>query len=113
MNTIDHLKYINDKYKLHKVYLELDDEKVLSNKQFKSLCSNRKYWWIKRNNSSTIPNYAIDYDNVEFLDMEKIEGNKKFKMEIELPCGYYTIGCGSSKNGIRYDFFITKEGELK
>jgi hypothetical protein len=85
-----------------KIILELDDNLVLSNKQIKYLTSNKKYWWIKKNN---------DFHNIKFIEISKIEGNKKFKMELELESGNYTIGCGTSKNGIKKDFSV-KNNEL-
>jgi hypothetical protein len=40
------------------------------------------------------------------MEIEKIEGSKTFKMELELETGNYTIGCGTSKNGIKKDFCV-------
>jgi hypothetical protein len=95
--------------KLNKITLELDDTLVLPNKQGKYLSSNKKYWWIKKNNSSSLKNFNINFNNVKFIDIEKIEGNKKFKMELELETGNYTIGCGTTKNGIRKEFHIKND----
>jgi hypothetical protein len=94
---------------LHKITLELDDTLVLQIKQVKNLTSNKKYWWIKKNNSSRIVNYNIDFDNVKFVEIEKTEGCKKFKMELELEIGNYTIGCGTKQNGIKKHFFVKND----
>lgn len=92
--------------KLHKITLELDNELVLPIKQVKSLTSNKKYWWIKKNNSSSFVNWNIDFHNFKFIEIEKIEGSKIFKMDLKLETGNYTIGCGTSKNGIKKDFCV-------
>jgi hypothetical protein len=97
------------KHILYKITLELDDNLVLPIKQVKNLISNKKYWWIKKNNSSRFVNYNIDFDNVKFMEIEKIEGCKKFKMELELEIGNYTIGCGTKKNGIKKDFCVKND----
>lgn len=92
--------------KTHKITLELDDKLVLPIKQVKYLNSNKKYWWIKKNNSSSFVNLNINFHDVKFMEIEKIEGSKTFKMELELETGNYTIGCGTSKNGIKKDFCV-------
>jgi len=92
--------------KTHKITLELDDKLVLPIKQVKYLSSNKKYWWIKKNNSSSFVNLNINFHDVKFMEIEKIEGSKTFKMELELETGNYTIGCGTSKNGIKKDFCV-------
>jgi hypothetical protein len=98
--------------KKYKITLELDDTLVLPIKQVKNLISNKKYWWIKKNNSSRFVNYHnIDY-NVKFLEIEKIEGYKKFKMELELEIGNYTIGCGTKQNGIKKEFCVKNDEDI-
>jgi hypothetical protein len=92
--------------KTHKITLELDDKLVLPIKQVKYLSSNKKYWWIKKNNSSSFVNLNINFHDVKFMEIEKIEGSKTFKMELELETGNYTIGCGTIKNGIKKDFCV-------
>lgn len=90
----------------HKITLELDDKLVLPIKQVKYLSSNKKYWWIKKNNSNSLVDLNIDFHDVKFIEIEKIEGSKIFKMELELEAGNYTIGCGTSKNGIKKNFCV-------
>ena len=80
----------------YKVTIELSDKLVLPNNQVKSMTSNKKYWWIKNNFGS----------QATFIEIEQVEGNKVFKMELELYKGNYTIGCGTYKNGIRKDFRV-------
>ena len=86
----------------YKIILELDDNLVLQNKQVQNMTSNKKYWWIKKNFSSF----------VEFIQIEQIEGNNKFKMDLELERGNYTIGCGTYKNGIRKDFRVSNDEHI-
>ena len=86
----------------YKIILELDDNLILKNKQVKNMTSNKKYWWIKKNLLSF----------VEFIEIEQIEGNNKFKMDLELERGNYTIGCGTHKNGIRKDFLVSNDEHI-
>ena len=44
-----------------------------------------------------------------FMEIEKIEGCNKFKMELELEMGNYTIGCGTKQNGIKKDFCVKND----
>ena len=84
--------------KKYKITLELDDNLVLPNKQVKGMTSNRKYWWIR--------------DRIDnFVDIGKIAGNIKFKMNLELEEGPYNIGCGTPKNSIRKNFYVSKDEE--
>ena len=57
-------------------------------------------------------NLNIDFNNVKFMEIEKIEGSKKFKMELELETGNYTIGCGTSKNYIKEDFCVKNDEHI-
>lgn len=86
----------------YKIILELDDNLLLQNKQIKNMTSNKKYWWIKKNLLSF----------VEFIEIKQIEGNNKFKMDLELERGNYTIGCGTYKNGIRKDFNVSNDEHI-
>jgi len=81
--------------KKYKITLELDPKLVLSNEQVKRISTNRKYWWIKNDD--------------DFINIDKIEANIKFKMDLELTNGSYTIGCGTIKNGIRKHFYVLKD----
>lgn len=94
--------YESTYYNKYKITLELTDNLVLQNKQIKNMTSNKKYWWIKKNL----------FGFVEFIDIEQIEGNNKFKMELELDRGSYTIGCGTYKNGIRKDFRVLNDNHI-
>lgn len=80
----------------YKIRLELDDSLILQDKQVKGMTTNRKYWWILK-------------DNGDFIDIGKIEGNVKFKMDLELDCGGYTIGCGTKSKGIRKWFCVLQD----
>ena len=80
----------------YKITLDLDDSLVLQNKQVKGMKTNRKYWWISKNDG-------------DFIDIGKIEGNKKLKIDLELENGGYTIGCGTRTNGIRKWIYVIKD----
>lgn len=88
---------------IHKITLELHDDLILPNKQVKYMKSNKKYWWIKKNYIG---------GHVKFIEIENIEGNKKFKMDLELERGSYTIGCGTHNNGIRKDFRVSNDDHI-
>lgn len=89
-----------------KITLELDDSLVLPNKQIKGMTSNRKYWWIRKDND------WWNTDDDDFLDIGKIEGNIKFRMDLELEKGWYFIGCGTPKNKIRERFYVSKDEQI-
>ena len=86
----------------YNITLELADTLTLPDKQFKYMKSNKKYWWIKNNWSS----------QATFIEIGQVEGNKQFKMNLELPKGNYTIGCGTYKNGIRKDFRVSGDEHI-
>lgn len=86
----------------YKITLELDDSLVLPNKQVKGMTSNRRFWWIRKDN-------GWNTDEDDFIDIGKMEGNIKFNMNLELEKGWYSIGCGTPKNRIKRDFYVSKD----
>ena len=98
MNT--KMKWVGQPYipyrNKYKITIELSNKLILPNNQVKYMTSNKKYWWIKNNDGS----------QATFIEIAQVEGNKAFKMDIELSKGNYTIGCGTYKNGIRKDFRV-------
>ena len=78
---------------LYSVSITLDKNAVLSKKQIRNINSRRKYRWLK------------SFDG-EFYDVGEIEGSEPFLMTVSLPKGEYTIGCGTQKNSIKFDFRV-------
>ena len=83
---------------LYPVQITLDKDAVLTKSQLKGITSRRKYWWLK----STEDGFGSDI----FYDIGEIEGNIPFSKEVHLPTGKYTIGCGTPKCAIRFDFKV-------
>ena len=73
--------------------LSLPENSVLPTKVISKIQSDRKYWWIR------------SFEG-EFFDVDKLEGDKPFCQSVSLSTGYYTIGVGTPKNNIRYDFRV-------
>ena len=79
---------------LYTVDITLDKDIVLSKKQMQTITSKRRYWWLK------------SFDG-EFYDVGELEGSIPFSKSVLLPIGYYTIGCGTPKSSIKFDFRVS------
>lgn len=60
--------------------------------------SNRAHWWMRRDN--------------EFISLpDRVRGDSRIDIEMDLKPGEYTLGVGTGKDAIRETHTVTEEGE--
>jgi hypothetical protein len=76
----------------YNVNVTLGKNLVISQKQFNTITTRRKFWWLRKT--------ANGFDDGSFIDIGEIKGTTPFSMNLTLCPGDYSIGCGTKKTGV-------------
>lgn len=75
----------------------VESRRKMSNTSFHRRCSGRqKFWWLR------------SVDRGEFVRIPEVRGDEYFEMQLDLPPGTYTLGCGPRGDfGVREEFTVS------